>query len=143
MHRLLSKIPSRPANRLILGKETRLWARRLAGMPHLALFHSNVPEGAVKKAANILFLACSAIGIFFYLRNASLSWAIPGEAGLDPALSGVSFVWGVGALPIMLLFVVLNFAWYRFSSANSLSKIPVLISSLCWICAIVFDFYHH
>jgi len=53
----------------------------------------------MKKTINLVLLAVNAIGIFFYLKYASLAWAIPAEAGLDPAIAGPSIVWGLGALP--------------------------------------------
>ena len=97
----------------------------------------------MRRAAVILALAASAVGIYFYLRNASLSWAIPEEAGLDPALSGVSLVWGISALPIMIVFILLHIAFYVYSVSKKSGRVPVVISSLCWLCAITFDFYHH
>lgn len=97
----------------------------------------------MKRAINLACLLINAVGIFFYLRNASLSWAIPEERGLDPAIDGVALVWGVGALPIAILFLVLNGIWWSLGSKSLLSKRPLFLCVAAWIVAIVFDFYHH
>jgi len=97
----------------------------------------------MKRAINPAYLLINAIGIFFYLKNASLSWAIPEEKGLDPAIDGVALVWGIGALPIAVLFVVLNGIWWGLISKNAISRYPLFVCAAAWIVAIVIDFYHH
>ncbi len=97
----------------------------------------------MKKIINLAFFPINDIGIFFYLGNASLSWAIPEEKALDPAIGGVALVWGVGALPIAILFIVLNGIWWGVITKNGLSKYPLFFCVASWIVAIVIDFYHH
>jgi hypothetical protein len=97
----------------------------------------------MKQTINPVFLLINAVGIFFYIKNASLSWAIPEERGLDPATDGVALVWGVGALPIAVLFIVLNSIWWSVASKKVLNKRPLFLCVAAWIVAIAFDFYHH
>lgn len=97
----------------------------------------------MKRAINAVGLCVNSVGIFFYIKNASLSWAIPEEKGLDPATDGVALVWGVGALPIAVLFIVLNGIWWDLVSKKVLDIRPLFLCVAAWIVAIVFDFYHH
>lgn len=97
----------------------------------------------MKRTISLICLCINAVGIFFYIKNASLSWAIPEEKGLEPAIDGVALVWGFGALPIAVLFMVLNGIWWGISSKRMLSKRPLFLCLAAWIVAIAFDFYHH
>jgi hypothetical protein len=97
----------------------------------------------MKKAINLVLLIINAIAIFFYIRNASLAWAIPEEAGLNPAILGPSMVWGLGALPILLAFVLVDGAWWYVASSRHVGKWAVLVSCLCWAVAVFVDFTHH
>lgn len=108
-------------------------------------FHNNVLRraSAVKKVINLALLAANCIAIFFYLRNASLAWAIPEEAGLDPATLGPSMVWGLGALPILLGFILVDGVWWYIAVSRRTQKWPVLAGSLFWGIAVLVDFMHH
>jgi hypothetical protein len=92
---------------------------------------------------NLCLLIANLIGIFFYLRNASMAWVIPEEKGLDPAIAGPAMVWGLGALPLVLAFLLVDFGWWYVLSSRGRSKAIVLLASLCWAIAIAIDFYHH
>ena len=97
----------------------------------------------MKKAIPWVVLAANLVGIFFYLKNASLAWAIPEEAGLNPAIAGVAMVWGVGALPILLLFLIVDGIWWSIIFFRHLKKWPALAASCLWVLAVVVDFSHH
>jgi hypothetical protein len=97
----------------------------------------------MKKAIPIALIVLNLLAIFFYVKNASLAWAIPEEAGLNPAMAGPSMVWGLGALPILLAFIVVNGIWWSVVFAKHLEKWPVLSASVLWIIAVVVDFMHH
>ena len=97
----------------------------------------------MKKIADLLLLLVNIGGIFIYLKNASLSWALPNEAGLDPALGGVAMVWGLGALPILFVFVLVNGCWWYFAKRGQGQMWPVIVASVSWIAAVIFDFTHH
>lgn len=97
----------------------------------------------MKKIINPAYLIMNAIGIFFYLKNASLSWAMPEEKGLDFAIGGVALVWGVGALPILLLFIVLSAIFWAISGKYNIARHPLFICMMCWALAVAIDFYNH
>ena len=96
-----------------------------------------------KKFINLALLTINFIAIIFYIRNASLAWAIPEEAGLHPATLGPSMVWGLGALPILLVFVFVDGAWWYMSVSRRLGKLTVSVASAFWCVAVVVDFMHH
>jgi hypothetical protein len=79
----------------------------------------------------------------FYLWNASEAWAIPEESGLDVATAGSALVWGLGALPIALVSLLVDGAWWVVAFRKKLQKWPVMLVSIVWLVAIVVDFYHH
>jgi hypothetical protein len=97
----------------------------------------------VKKSTPWVLLASNLVGIFFYLKNASLAWAIPEEAGLNPAIAGVALVWGLGALPILLLFLISDGIWWSIIFSRHLKKWHALAASFLWVLAVVVDFSHH
>jgi hypothetical protein len=99
--------------------------------------------GPVKRIIPWALLVSNLVGIFFYLKNASLAWAIPEEAGLNPATAGVAMVWGLGALPILLLFLIVNGMWWSVILSRRLKKWPASVASLLWVLAVVIDFWHH
>jgi hypothetical protein len=95
------------------------------------------------KILNIAALVGNLVGIFFYLKNASLSWAIPEEAGLSPATTGVAMVWGLGALPILLVFLCFDGIWWWRVTSQRSEKWPVILALMLWVGAVVVDFAHH
>ena len=97
----------------------------------------------MKKIIPWALLAANLIGIFFYLKNASLAWAIPEEAGLNPATAGVAMVWGLGALPILVLFLIVDLIWWSVIFPRHLKKWPASAASLLWVLAVAIDFWHH
>ena len=97
----------------------------------------------MNKAIPWALVAANLVGIFFYLRNAALAWALPEEAGLDPAIGGDAMVWGVGALPILLLFLLADGIWWHFTERLNLSRWPAWTSFAFWVTAVVVDFRHH
>ena len=97
----------------------------------------------MKNIFNPALLLINAFGIFVYLKNASLSWAIPEESGLKPGIAGVAMVWGLGALPIVLLFLIVNGIWWSVIFSRHLRKWPALAASFLWVLAVVIDFWHH
>ncbi len=92
---------------------------------------------------NIALVFANVAGIALYLKNASLSWAIPEEAGLNPAIAGPSFVWALGALPIAVLFVVIDIAWLYIADRKSLGRAYIYASGAAWLIAIGYDLTHH
>lgn len=97
----------------------------------------------MNKAIPITLLVFNAVGIFFYIKNASLAWAIPEEAGLDPAIAGPSMVWGLGALPILLLFLIIDGIWWTVVVSRQQRKWAAVMASCLWAAAIAVDFWHH
>jgi hypothetical protein len=95
------------------------------------------------KMINLVMLLLNVIGIFFYLRNASLAWAIPAEKGLEPGMSGVAMVWGLAALPWPLGFLLIDGTWWYVTSSRKQGKLVVASASIGWAIAIAVDFYHH
>jgi hypothetical protein len=96
-----------------------------------------------RQLMNCALFTANWVGIYFYLVNASLAWAIPAEHGLTPAIAGPAMVWGLGALPWVLAFLFIDGAWWYFASSRRLGKVAVLSASLSWAIAIAVDFYHH
>lgn len=99
----------------------------------------------MKKTINLALLAVNAIAICSYLKMASFAWAIPEEveAGIHPAIAGSAVVWGLGALPILLVFLLVDGVWWYWAVSRGLKKTAVVASSLSWVVAIVVDFAHH
>jgi hypothetical protein len=101
------------------------------------------PFKPMKKIISIALVLANFIGIFFYLRNASLSWAIPEEASLSPGIAGPSFVWVLGALPLILVFILIDVTWFYVIKSRKTDRLYVYISAATWIFAIAFDVTHH
>ena len=85
------------------------------------------------------------VGVLAYLFFASWSWAIPGEEGLN-SMSGEPFIWALGALPILMIFFLLDVAWgllfiFRKRAAGNLYA--YVIVGLMWLAAITLDFSRH
>lgn len=97
----------------------------------------------MKRAASWALLIVNIVAMAFYLKNASLAWAIPEEAGLDPAIAGPSMVWGLGALPILVVFLVVDGAWWYVAASRHMERWPILLSAVLWLAVVVFDFIHH
>lgn len=96
-----------------------------------------------RKMIDWVLLSLNIAGIFFYLRNASLAWAIPAEKGLEPGMAGAAMVWGLAALPWALAFLLIDGTWWYVASSRKLGKVVVLSASIAWAIAIAVDFYHH
>ena len=97
----------------------------------------------MKRMAGWALLIINIIAMAFYLKNASLAWAITEEAGLDPAIAGPSMVWGLGALPIFVVFLTLDGAWWYTALSRHMQKLPILLSLVLWLAVVIFDFIHH
>jgi hypothetical protein len=96
-----------------------------------------------KWVINLTLSAANLIGMYFYIRNASLAWVIPEERGLSPALAGSAMVWGLGALPVAIIFLLIDGAWWYVVASRRHGRGVVLSASLLWTIAIIFDFSHH
>jgi len=86
------------------------------------------------------------LGMLGYLWMAHYAWAIPEEraAGISTTTSE-PFIWALGVLPILALFLVINLAWavavvLRRPRSGALALALVLA---LWSVAYVFDYVHH
>lgn len=52
-------------------------------------------------------------------------------------------VWGLGALPILLVFLLFDLGWWSAVLSRKMPKWAVLTSSIAWAIAVVVDFSHH
>jgi len=95
------------------------------------------------KLINLVLLFLNVIGIVFYLRNASLAWAIPAEKGLEPGMAGVAMVWGLAALPWPLTFLLIDGTWWYVASSRNHGKVVLVSTSIAWAIAIAVDLCHH
>ena len=92
----------------------------------------------------VVLLALNVLGAIAYVMGASHGWRIPEEHGMIP-VSGEPFVWFAGILPVIAIFLPLNFAWglgillrRRWWSGRFW-----LFSAAIWLVAVVIDFAHH
>jgi hypothetical protein len=123
------------------GDSNQLLGMGRCGWPNLDFMRRDV--SMKRQMVNMALLACNIVGIFFYIRNATLAWAIPAEKGLQPAIAGAAMVWGMAALPWALAFLLIDGTWWYVASSRKLGKVVVLSASIAWAIAIAIDFYHH
>ena len=69
---------------------------------------NRVGSPMTRQLMNFALFTANLAGIYFYLVNASLTWAIPAEHGLIPAIAGPAMVWGLGALPWVMAFRLID-----------------------------------
>lgn len=95
------------------------------------------------KIINPLMFLANIFGIIMYLKNASSTWAIPEEAGLNPGIAGSAFVWALGALPILIIFLAADAGWFYTIRRLKLARVYSYVMFGSWTCAVIFDFMHH
>jgi hypothetical protein len=96
-----------------------------------------------------LWVVANLLGLTLFVRFAARTWIEP-ELANEPGASGGEFmVWGLSALPILLLFILAHFAFgfvargQRQRSGSWRGEIFVGYTLLCWIAAFLFDNAHH
>ena len=92
----------------------------------------------------VVLLSLNVLGAIAYVIGASHGWRIPEEHGEIP-VSGEPYAWFAGILPVIAIFLPLNFAWglgillrRRWWSGRFW-----LFSALIWLVAVAIDFAHH
>jgi hypothetical protein len=91
-------------------------------------------------------IAANVLGMFVYLRLASLAWAIPAEraAGID-SVTGEPFVWAMAVVPVWGIVLLANIIWaiiahQRGQRVSAMSRLVILMG---WVAAVIIDFAHH
>ena len=94
--------------------------------------------------------ACSnVVGIALFLVLASKAWIEPEVVNESVAIGPYAILWGVTALPILLLFLALHLATGSWAAIRAVRErrwdwVALVSASLaCWILAFVFDGIHH
>ena len=96
-----------------------------------------------------IWAGANLIGVAAFLHVASQTWIEPELANERGASGGEAIVWGMSALPILLLFFLAHFAMgflahnQRERSGSWRGEIFVGVTFLCWAAAIYFDNAHH
>lgn len=99
----------------------------------------------ILKRQQIRWVLANATGIAAFLAFASREWIEPEIANEPGAGGGDLFVWGLTALPIMILFVVAHLI----VGGIALTKMrrdwasPFILTTGCWIAVVIFDNAHH
>ena len=125
------------------GDGPQIKVRRLVGMQQQEMPPSHATTSEMRRLITIALVLANAAGVVLYLRNASISWAIPEEAGLSPGIAGPSFVWALGALPIAVLFAAINAVWLYIADRKTLGKAYICVSGAAWLIAIGYDLTHY
>ncbi len=96
------------------------------------------------RPGSLALLALNVIGAIGYVALAALSWAIPQEAEVR-SRTGEPFIWGLGALPVFVIFSLINLTWGAFIVARRQWRggSLCLLAALIWSVAVVTDFAHH
>jgi hypothetical protein len=96
-----------------------------------------------------IWVAANLIGLAVFLHIAAQTWIEPELANEAGASGGEFIVWGMSALPILILFFLAHFAMsfvahhQRKRSGSWRGEIFVVVTFLCWISAFYFDNAHH
>jgi len=97
------------------------------------------------KKTTICAAIANAIGIASYLVAASMGWSRPEEYGTN-ATSGEPFIWMMGAVPVFIIFFLINAIWgfslFRKTNESRAWKLYSLVM-VAWICAVLLDFSRH
>jgi hypothetical protein len=97
-----------------------------------------------RNSINIALAVVNLIAAVIYVARASEAWVNPAEGGRN-AIAGEPCVWAVRAVPVVLVFLIINVVWgitmlvsVRWRSSRLYASVWLL-----WIIAIVIDFAHH
>jgi hypothetical protein len=96
----------------------------------------------MRRFVYVAILLANCFGIYVYIERASVSWPIPEEAGLDPATVGPALVWVLGALPVIVLFTLVDAVWLYVVKTRKSDRAYVYAAITIWFFAIAFDFFH-
>jgi hypothetical protein len=93
--------------------------------------------------ASVYALSLGVFGSLLYLKSASAAWRSPAEGGEVP-ITGEPFVWAA-ALPILVLVILLNFAWGVWILLRRPAKgnTAFAASLLVMVGSVMVDFAHH
>ncbi len=112
------------------------------------MFSANSTTKTGKPGHPIALTAVNGAGIALYLYLSSKTWLPPQERGHGlPVSGGDSIYWVMTALPVLLLFFLLNIAWLIYRATRKSEGggnrivIPFGLVGLCWIAVVLFD--HH
>jgi hypothetical protein len=89
------------------------------------------------------------VGALSYLALASRTWLEPELAGVEVARGGDAFVWFLSAMPILAVFVAINFSVVLFHLFSYLRKrkwrlgAAALSVPILWAIVVYIDFSHH
>ena len=95
------------------------------------------------------WIAANILGLALYLYFASKTWIEPELRGENVATGGVAMVWGLSALPILLVFFLADGIWFAMGLARGLKRgdwrtLPALVVvGLVWLGTVWFDFARH
>ncbi len=104
----------------------------------------------LRNAANLGWLAANVIGMGIFLRwSKSCCWIEPELKDVPGASGGAAIIWALGPLPVLLAFVLANFAWGIIVENRSPPErrwksivVPMVILS-GWVASFAFDGLHH
>src|SRR4051812_27578442 len=98
---------------------------------------------------SIVLLVLNGIGVITYLVFASHCWIEPELADFPGASGGAPIVWGLTALPLLLVFLVLDSIWASFLGVAYFRRTTtaihpaLLLVPITWGIAIYIDFSRH
>jgi hypothetical protein len=100
---------------------------------------------AIFKQRSVWWFLANALGMAAFLAFASRAWIEP-ELADEPGLSaGDSIVWGISALPVLIIFFVAHLivgGWALAKMRRDWAWVLAL-TVICWMVAAVFDNAHH
>jgi hypothetical protein len=96
-----------------------------------------------------LWIAANVVGMALFLYLAVQTWIEP-ELANEPGANGGEFiVWGITALPVLLLFLLAHFGFGLLAfrqaqrSGSWRGEIFVGATLICWIAVFLYDNAHH
>jgi len=106
--------------------------------------NASKPRLRLTPIVSATLLALNIVGAILYDWRTSLAWVTPADRELN-SNGAAPFVWFAAALPIVVVFFLLNVSWGTLliwrrdwrSGRSWLMLLPV------WLVAIAIDFYHH
>ena len=95
-----------------------------------------------------IWTAANLMGMAFFLYLTIPTWIEP-ELAEEPEASGVSIVWGLSALPILVLFMLAHFVFGFVAHSQARrgngrqGEILLGVTLVCWIATFFYDGAHH
>jgi hypothetical protein len=100
---------------------------------------------AVVQRKNVILLVANLLGSFVYLWLGSWTWTPANERGLGLDSAGDFMIWGLSALPVLIVFFVLDFGWavVILIRRQWKSGLSWLLVAIMWFIALAIDRAHH